>query len=627
MINDPNGLLFYAGVYHLFHQYNQHEVVHWGHAISDDLVHWRHLPPAIFPDHNGQIYSGTAIIDLHDVAGLQTGPHPTFLAFFTFADHSDGTQSQGMAFSTDCGATWTMHPGNPIVPNPGVRDFRDPKVLRHDPSGSWVMVIAAGNHVEFFRSHDLTNWTMAGSFGAGEGAHGGVWECPDIFELPVNDQSAQWVLSISVADGAPAGGSGMQYFIGDFDGFTFTNANPPDLVLWQNWGKDYYAGITWEHIPASDGRRLMIAWADNWTYRFDLPTTPFNGQLTIVRELTLRETAAGLRLRANPASEVEQLREQPTDWGHAVIPDDGVPPVELGRSYEVVAVFDTARTAAAEFGFEVRLGDKEVTRVGYDRVRKVAFIDRTRSGFTPHTAFPGRHEAPYDLPDEKLKFRVFVDRSSVEVFVDDGIQLTDLILPSRESTGFRPYALAGQAHILELTTYRLTPIWSDRDPETMQVLSGTWASTNDGAIGSSSDHGLALLDIDAGGNREFQVTILGTREGNPTKILGQAAAGLVLYDQSEANGVRLTLEHDRQRVTIARLSDEDTEVSAPFPVEVNVAYTLSMRSTVQGVELVVDGVALIGIGDTPDLFGRAGLYVRDAEACFAWGTSGHGNSD
>ena len=173
MINDPNGLLFYAGVYHLFHQYNQHEVVHWGHAISDDLVHWRHLPPAIFPDHNGQIYSGTAVIDLHDVAGLQTGPHPTFLAFFTFADHSDGTQSQGMAFSTDCGATWTMHPGNPIVPNPGVRDFRDPKVLRHDPSGSWVMVIAAGNHVEFFRSHDLTNWTMAGSFGAGEGAHGG----------------------------------------------------------------------------------------------------------------------------------------------------------------------------------------------------------------------------------------------------------------------------------------------------------------------------------------------------------------------------------------------------------------------------------------------------------------------
>ena len=184
MINDPNGLVYLDGEFHLFHQYNNHEVVHWGHAVSVDLVHWKHLPPAISPDALGQIYSGTAVVDTLNTAGLGTGQGPVLVALFTYADHHDGTQSQGLAYSNDRGRTWDKHPGNPVIPNPGRKDFRDPKVFWHEPTDHWTMVLAAGDHVRFYRSPDLIAWHLTGEWGHHDGAHGGVWECPDLFSSP-----------------------------------------------------------------------------------------------------------------------------------------------------------------------------------------------------------------------------------------------------------------------------------------------------------------------------------------------------------------------------------------------------------------------------------------------------------
>ena len=621
MINDPNGLVYYDGEYHLFHQYNQHDVVHWGHAVSADLVHWRHLPPAIYPDLHGQVYSGTAIVDWHNSSGLKTSVDAVIIAFFTHADHADGTQSQGLAFSNDRGRTWTMHDRNPLLANPTQKDFRDPKVLRHEATDSWIMVVAAGDHLEFFRSTNLLDWSYAASWGDKHGCHDGVWECPDLFELPVMGQeTTKWVVSVSVARGAPAGGSGMQYFVGDFDGQTFLNDNPPDAVLWQNWGKDYYAGITWENVPDFDGRRLMVAWADNWQYRFDLPTTPFNGQLTIVRELRLEQTATGLRLCQSPAKEIELLRGPPTVWNRAVLHSlQEIEPTDLGDAYEVLVTFDVEGSSAAEYGVELRVGRDEGTRVGYDPARQVAFLDRTGSGLSPHPEFPGRHEAPMPPVDGRVAFRIFVDRSSVEVFLNEREQITDLILPSPESTGFRPFVVDGHAEILSMTTYPLESIWSDQLEPMRQVLSGEWASTTLGIQGSSSDVAVAVVDPSTTHETAgWIVQLIGTRDGNPTRMLGEAAAGIVVdYDERDGDGMLVLLDRERQGVTVRGLRDSaDAGATRAFSIDTNREYLVRVDWTPDGGAISVDG-QLCGPLVAPAREGGAtALYVENAEALF-----------
>ena len=312
VINDPNGLLYYDGEYHLMHQYNIHNHIHWGHAVSRDLIHWEHLPPALEPDTIGQIWSGSAVIDWNNTSGLQTGKEPVFVALFTYNEHVDSQQSQGLAYSNDRGRTWRKYWGNPVLTSGGKKDFRDPKVFWLESGACWVMVLACFDHVEFYQSENLLTWRYSGEFGRGEGSPAGVWECPDLFCLPVAEKpdESRWVLAVSVNDGAPAGGTGMQYFIGRFDGSRFENENSPETALWLDYGQDFYAGVTWNGIPGADGRRLMIAWADNWRYRDALPTQLFKGQFSMVRELSLRQTPEGVRLCQRPVRELSALEDQ-----------------------------------------------------------------------------------------------------------------------------------------------------------------------------------------------------------------------------------------------------------------------------------------------------------------------------
>ncbi|MBK8020736.1 MAG: glycoside hydrolase family 32 protein [Chloroflexi bacterium] len=255
-MNDPNGMVYLDGEYHLFYQYNPDDVIwgpmHWGHAVSTDLVHWETLPIALYPDDLGTIFSGSIVIDTDNTAGFGENA--------MVAVYSYHTQTQGLAYSLDRGRTWTKYDGNPII-DALYQDFRDPKVFWHEPTGRWVMIISAGREAQIFTSPNLIDWTFASRFAAGHVV--ATWEVPDLFPLEI-DGVTRWVMLVSVGGHAPAGGSGIQYFIGDFDGQTFTNENPTGTTLWFDYGPDNYAGTTWFNAP--EGKKLYIGWLNNWVY-------------------------------------------------------------------------------------------------------------------------------------------------------------------------------------------------------------------------------------------------------------------------------------------------------------------------------------------------------------------------
>ena len=316
-MNDPNGMVYYKGEYHLFYQHYPEDKVwgpmHWGHAVSKDLVYWRNLPIALYPDSLGLIFSGSAVIDWKNTSGFGINGQPPMVAMFTHhlmagekAGRSD-FQYQSIAYSNDAGRSWTKYKGNPVIPNPGIRDFRDTKVIWHEGSKQWIVVLAAQNQVRFYGSPDLKNWTFLSNFGAEHGNHGGVWECPDFFPLKVSGSNqTKWVLLQSINPGGPNGGSATQYFVGEFDGKSFRNDNAPDKVLWIDWGRDNYAGVTWSDAPA--GRRLFMGWMSNWDYAQNVPTHPWRSATTVARELSLRQTSEGLRVFSQAIPEQKKLR-------------------------------------------------------------------------------------------------------------------------------------------------------------------------------------------------------------------------------------------------------------------------------------------------------------------------------
>lgn len=457
-MNDPNGMLYHAGEYHLFYQHYPDDIVwgpmHWGHAVSSDLRRWRDLPIALAPDAQGAIFSGSAVVDHHGTAGFGAG---AMVAIFT--QERPGRQAQSLAYSHDRGRSWTMYAANPVLPPPaGVHDFRDPRVFWHDDgagAGHWVMLLAAGQAIWIYTSPDLKRWAQTDTVG-GRGAAGGVWECPDLLELPVDGGPAtRWALIVSVAQGAPAGGSGQQYFVGDFDGARFTPDEPPDVVRWADYGADFYAAQSWNAAPA--GRRLWLAWMSNWEYARQTPASTWRGMMSAPRELALVRDADGTRLAQRPAAELEALRRPLGAWADLALAPGANPIADLqAETIELAARFavdDT--TTAARFGLRVRVGAGEQTSVGYDRARGALYFDRSRSGQAP----PG-FETPQVVimaPREgAVELRILVDRSSVEVFADGGrVCLTNQIFPGPASRGVEAFAEGGEVRLMGLEVWRL----------------------------------------------------------------------------------------------------------------------------------------------------------------------------
>lgn len=452
-LNDPNGLVFHDGEWHLFYQYNPEGIESanksWAHSVSKDLVHWEPLPLAIRYGEGLEIWSGSAVVDAANTSGFGTKDAPPLVALYTGAGH--GKQAQYLAYSTDRGRTWTKFAGNPVL-DENLKEFRDPKVRWHEPTKQWVMVVALSDQrkVRFYGSPDLKKWSLLSEFG-GQGCVEGIWECPDLFPLKLGDKM-HWVLVVNVGWGGPASGmSTAQYFAGDFDGTTFHNANGKDVKLWADYGPDFYAVQTWSNVPASDGRTLSIAWMSSPRYAGDEPTNPWRGGMTLPREVSLVETKDGPRLAQTPVRELAVLREKelaPAEWPTA------------GDTFEVEATLDLGKSASFTIASD-RKGF--ATIVGYDADRRQVYVDRrdARQGKPFHRDFPGRYAAPIITgKDGTLPLRIFVDRSSVEVFADDGLSvLTVNTFPDPVTVGFRA------PEDVQIKLWRLKSIWNKASKE------------------------------------------------------------------------------------------------------------------------------------------------------------------
>ena len=467
-MNDPNGLVYHKGEYHLFFQHQPVVpffcTMHWGHAVSRDLVRWEHLPVALSPDPVlGQVYSGSAVVDTHNTSGLCNravpGDDACLVALFTHHGGNDGKEKQSLALSNDAGRTLELYAGNPVLQNPGLRDFRDPKVFWHEPTQRWIMVLAAMDRVRFYGSSDLIHWNYLSEFGPA-GTIPGVWECPDLFELPVDGNPAEtrWVLEVDYNQGILIGESGGQYFIGDFDGTRFTTEQTGSLRV--DYGADFYASQSWSNTP--NGRHLWIGWMNSWQYALFLPTQPWRGAMTVPRDINLVSQGDSIVLAQQPAPELEALRHCRIFSTRERIIQGESDLLEnvSGDTLELVA--SVQMNQADRFGLRLRVGEdtNQATVVEYDALRDTLFIDRSHSGKIFSGSFSPRQSAPLHPKGDVLDLKILVDSSSVEVFADSGtVVLTDLIFPDSQSLGLQIYTEGGPAIVRSLDVFLLKSIW------------------------------------------------------------------------------------------------------------------------------------------------------------------------
>jgi fructan beta-fructosidase len=471
-MNDPNGMVYYEGEYHLFYQHypdsNVWGPMHWGHAVSKDMVRWQHLPIALYPDSLGYIFSGSAVIDYKNTAGFGSTDKPAMVAIFTYhlmegekAKRND-FQTQGIAYSTDKGRTWKKYVGNPVIKNPSKRDFRDPKVFWNEGSHQWVMILAVNDHVELYGSANLREWKQLSNFGNDVGAHGGVWECPDLFEMQIaGTGEKKWVMLVNINPGAYNGGSGTQYFIGRFDGKNF-QADSKE-THWLDYGKDNYAGVTWNNIPEKNGRRLFLGWMSNWQYATVVPTTVWRSATTVPRQLSLVNTEKGLRVASNPVVELESLREgvaleipvllNSTD---SVSKEMELPKKEVEMNIEI-------ERESVDKSFEMELSNTKGERllIGLQAGGNQFYIDRTKSGIDHFsTDFAGRHYGPRSSTSKNIQLKLLLDASSIELFADDGsIVMTEIFFATEKYTHLKIRARSQGITTKSIQVFSLQSIW------------------------------------------------------------------------------------------------------------------------------------------------------------------------
>ena len=476
-LNDPNGLIFHEGVYHLYYQNNPLGNVwgnmSWGHATSTDLLTWTEHPVAIPCDENEDIFSGSIVYDRDNTSGFGAGSVAPLVAIYTSAfkpgSRHEGIQAQSLAYSLDGGYTWTKHANNPVLDRRSA-NFRDPKVIRYDggEGSCWVMVAVEAQDfkVVFYKSEDLKNWEFLSSFGPAN-ATGGIWECPDLFPLPVDGdpENVKWVLTVNLNPGGPNRGSAGQYFIGDFDGTSFTSTSAETAGLhspddhgayhWLDWGRDYYAAVSFNDAP--DNRRLMIGWMNNWEYANHIPTTPWRSPMSLAREVSLQTIDGNLCLVQRPAGDWTALvTQEPFSLAETTIDDsEQVLPGAAGTVQRIDVSF--APGSAKEFGLVLRGDGAKGTRVGIRPDEGRLFVDRRQSGQTDfHESFPSVDTAPVRSTSGSYDLSIFVDRCSIEVFAQGGqVTMTELIFPAEDSTDLAVFAVGGTATISSLQVTQL----------------------------------------------------------------------------------------------------------------------------------------------------------------------------
>jgi len=450
-MNDPNGMFYLNGKYHLYFQYfpdgNVWGPMHWGHAISENMITWEEQPIALYPDDLGLIFSGSAVVDKNNTSGFGKDGISPIVAIYTYHNmkgEKDGDidfQTQAIAYSLDEGMTWTKHDKNPVISNPGIKDFRDPKVTWDDKTNKWIMALAAGDRVMFYSSTNLKGWNLESEFGKAIGQHGGLWECPDLFPIKINGtDKTKWVLIVSINPAAPNGGSGTQYFIGDFDGNKFTldvdfnTQLQTQKAAWLDFGRDNYAGVTWSNIPKEDGRKLFIGWMSNWEYARDVPTETWRSAMTVSRELKLKKMGDKYVLVSNPITELYKFVSKTiikdtlvVDKQKTIISRNEVDLSRLSVELEINNLTENKYT----FLFHNKFGDS--LSFGLDNIEKNYFVNRQKSGKVDFSDKFANiiSEAKKISPSNTLRVRALIDKTSIEVFYNEGETImTEIFFPN-----------------------------------------------------------------------------------------------------------------------------------------------------------------------------------------------------
>jgi fructan beta-fructosidase len=453
-INDPNGMVYNKGIYHLFFQYHPFSTVwgpmHWGHATSKDMIKWKEEPIAIYPDKLGTIFSGSAVLDKNNTSGFGKNGQAPLVAIFTHHD-ADGEkagrkdyQNQSIAYSNDNGKTWTKYSGNPVVKNPGIVDFRDPKVMWYGPQKKWIMTLATKDRITFYSSPDLKNWAKESEFGEGRGAHGGVWECPDLISLDDNGKT-RWVLIVNLNPGGPNGGSGTQYFVGDFDGKNFNTDQTK--TMWLDYGPDNYAGVTWSN---TGNRKILLGWMSNWLYAQQVPTEKWRSAMTIARELKMRHIGNDILVTSLPVKELSVIKSKPVILKNLSLTNKGTSVNARGKT-QIPCSINLTMDQATDFSIVLSNNLGEEVQVGFDKAANQYFIDRTKSGKIDfNKEFAARHFAPRFSVNPKMNMTLVIDVSSVELFADDGLSvMTEIFFPNKPFDQVR-IASPGKAVIKQL---------------------------------------------------------------------------------------------------------------------------------------------------------------------------------
>ena len=407
-MNDPNGMFFKDGVWHLYFQHNpygsQWENMTWGHSTSTDLIHWTFQGDPVQPDAWGSIFSGSSVVDKNNTAGFGEN---AIVALYTSAGEN---QTQSMAYSTDNGKTFTKYDGNPIITS-NVPDFRDPHMFWNEDIKKWNMILAAGQQMNIYSSDNLKDWKFESSFGTEYGSHGGVWECPDLMKMKVRGTDKEkWMLVCNINPGGPSGGSATQYFVGDFDGHKFTCESKPEVTKWMDYGKDHYATVTFDNAP--NGRHVALAWMSNWQYANQVPTMQYRSANSIPRDLGLFEYKGNTYCSVTPSEEITAARSKK-------------PSKSLSEACEMVVNLKGDATITLSNS----KGEKVV--MTYKAKDETFSMDRTLSGKTDFSSdFAAITTAP--VYGKMNKLRIFIDKSSIEVFDNDGkMAMTNLVFPTK----------------------------------------------------------------------------------------------------------------------------------------------------------------------------------------------------
>ena len=461
-MNDPNGMVYADSLWHLCYQWNPYGSkwanMTWGHATSRDLIHWERQEPTILPDGLGMIFSGSSAIDHHNSAGFGKD------AIVTLYTSAAASQMQSLAYSTDGGNTFTKYPGNPVITME--TEARDPNMFWDEAHQQWVMLLAHALEKEMliYTSPDLKQWTLASRFGKGMGAQGGVWECPDLFELPVSGSTGnekKWALVCNLNPGGPFGGSATQYFIGDFDGTTFkadTDTTGTIPTKWMDYGKDHYATVSWSDAP--NNRRTVIGWMSNWQYAAEVPTLQYRSANTLPREMGIfKDTDGQYYLSSTPSPELEALRgglhHQSRRFSLGKSDKTISLPTQNDGICEILLDIEARKGQVLTLTLANKAGERVV--LTYDSDKETLAFDRTQSGIVNFSQdFPAVTVAPTHRHDGKLSLRIFVDRSSIEVFEKEGrLAMTNLVFPNSPYTELSLKCSKGKAKISNLKVYSL----------------------------------------------------------------------------------------------------------------------------------------------------------------------------